>query len=142
MRLVWVLTVLGLGATACAEEPGPEEVVRQVTLMAEASRTSSSFSFGYAVFPSLTADSITFLEECAVAINGKLGRDLLSPQECIGLQRFLGKRGELEVTSISSDAKKASVRLFSGDVVRTVELRYEEGWKVDLLSSLAANGTP
>lgn len=140
MRLAWLLTSLCLAASACAEEPGPEEVVAEVTRLAGASRSSNSYAYGDAIFSRLASSSVAYLQECAVAINGKLGRELLRPQECVGMERFWGLRGEPQISVISADATKASVRVFSGDVARTVELVYEDGWKVDLLSSLATNG--
>lgn len=136
-----VVGLLGLAVAGCAAEVPPEAVAKQFYDKCDFGRQNGFHEVQQGVFDLLSKGSRETLARCAEELNAeaKEGQPTLAPHECLVLQAFDAKRGDFDTKRAASGRERVRLLVTSAGQTRTVELVREDGWKIDLNSTLELN---
>ena len=124
----------------CKDAEPPEVVAKEFYQLSEFARQNGFEVVQRPLLEILTEESVANLEQCAARLNegaGSPGRFVA--KDCLVFQVFTGKRREFEARRVVDGEDKVRLAVVSGDSERLLELVEADGWKIDLMASLALN---
>jgi hypothetical protein len=135
-----ILLILLAFTGGCKDAEPPETVAKEFYRLCEFARQNGFEVVQRPLLEILTVESIANLEQCATRLNERVGsEERFTAKDCLVFQVFTGKRKKFESRRIHDSEDKVRLAVVSGDSERLLELVEADGWKIDLIASLALN---
>lgn len=146
MRCATLLVVLVMVGSACRRGPEPEDVAKTFYQLSEIARQEGFGVLQEEFYGLLSTESRKVFEECGrlmgkeLEVGGAEKRiDSVAAQRCLIFSSFEGQRGSFSTRRIASGRERVRLEITSGGTKRFMELVWEDGWKIDLDSTVKLN---
>ncbi len=136
--VLWLATALLL--PACGAPPAPEVVAKRFYEMCEIGRQDGPSAVEGAVFAMLSTPSQEMLAAAAKEMNAKTSaKPPLEPAQCLVFDSTTAVRRDFAATRIADGKERVRLEVTSGKETRLLEMVLEDGWRIDLATTLSLN---
>ena len=140
-RIILLLVMICLvSLPGCSKEPEPQRVVRSFYRLTEIARQEGFAVVQEDLMNLLSSGSRKRFEECAATLNRAMPAGVeFRAKDCLIFQSYHGTRGDFAVDEVAPGDERVRLKVTSNGTDRLVELVKEDGWKIDLDSTIALN---
>lgn len=143
MTKMQILTTLSLLLfTGCNSGPQPEEIAQTFYQLAEIARQEGFAVVQPQMYSLLSADSQKQFDDCLDKLGEAPEGSAASPASCFVFDSYQGSRGDFTAVRTASGPERVRLKIVSNDTQALLELVQEDGWKIDLLSTIELNQAP
>jgi hypothetical protein len=138
-----ILTTLFLLLFAgCNSGPQPEEIAQTFYQLAEIARQEGFAVVQREMYSLLSADSQKQFDDCLQKLGEDPDGSAARPASCFVFDSYQGARGDFTASRTASGPERVRLNIVSNDTQALLELVQEDGWKIDLLSTVELNQSP
>lgn len=139
LSLALVVTIV-----SCSSDPRPEDVARSLYQLAELARQNGfAGPEQSAMFSLLSKDSQKLLVTCGVKHGpDDEGARRFSPANCLIFDSYLGLRNDFTTERVADGPNRVRLEITSNNTTAIMELLFEDGWKIDLPTTVQLNKAP